>query len=132
MGVSAISSMPGGYTQNHVDVNDYYHDLDEARLPVARGVAINDDDRLRAEVIQQLICHGSLDMRRLESEFSIRFDDYFRDELKRLQPMQADGLLEIDDRQININERGSLLIRNICKVFDRYRNEQEASFSKMI
>jgi len=113
-------------------VNDYYHDLDEARLPVVRGVAINDDDRLRAEVIQQLICHNSLNMRRVESEFSIHFDDYFRDELKRLQPMQADGLLEIDDRQININERGSLLIRNICKVFDRYRNEQEASFSKMI
>lgn len=132
MGVSAISSMPGGYTQNHVDVNDYYHDLDEARLPVARGVAINEDDRLRAEVIQQLICHGSLNMRRVESEFGIRFDDYFQDELKRLQPMQSDGLLDVDDRQVNINERGRLLIRNICKVFDRYRNEQEASFSKMI
>jgi len=132
MGVSAISSMPGGYTQNHTDVNDYYRDLDEAHLPVARGVAINDDDRLRAEVIQQLICHGSLDMRRVESEFGIRFDDYFQDELKRLQPMQSDGLLDIDDRQININERGGLLIRNICKVFDRYRNEQEANFSKMI
>ncbi len=132
MGVSAISSMPGGYTQNHTDVNDYYSDLDEARLPVARGVAINDDDRLRAEVIQQLICHGNLNMRRVESEFGIDFDDYFQDELKRLQPMQADGLLDIDDRQITVNERGRLLIRNICKVFDRYRNEQEANFSKMI
>lgn len=132
MGVSAISSMPGGYTQNHTDVRDYYHDLDEARLPVYRGVAIDEDDRLRAEVIQQLICHNSLNKRRVESEYAIHFDDYFRDELERLQRMQSDGLLEIDDRQININERGRLLIRNICKVFDRYRSEQEASFSRLI
>ena len=132
MGVSAISSMPGGYTQNHTDVDDYYRDLDEGRLPIARGVAINDDDRLRAEIIQQLICHNSLDMRRVESEFAIRFDDYFRDELKQLQHMQSDGLLEIDERQINVNERGSLLIRNICKVFDRYRVDKEGRFSKLI
>ncbi len=132
MGVSAISSMPGGYAQNHTDVNDYYRDLDEGRLPIARGVAINDDDRLRAEIIQQLICHNSLDMRRVESEYAIRFDDYFRDELKQLQHMQSDGLLEIDERQIDVNERGSLLIRNICKVFDRYRVDQEGRFSKLI
>jgi len=132
MGVSAISSMPGGYTQNHTDVNDYYRDLDEGRLPIARGVAINDDDRLRAEIIQQLICHNSLDMRRVESEYAIRFDDYFRDELKQLQHMQSDGLLEIDERRIDVNERGSLLIRNICKVFDRYRVDQEGRFSKLI
>ncbi len=132
MGVSAISSMPGGYTQNHTDVRDYYRDLDEARLPVARGVAIDEDDRVRAEVIQQLICHNSLNKRRVESEYAIRFDDYFRNELERLKGMQSDGLLEIDERQISVNQRGRLLIRNICRVFDRYRSEQEASFSKMI
>ena len=132
MGVSAISFMPGGYTQNHTDVNDYYRDLEAARLPVARGVAINDDDRLRAEVIQQLICHGNLNMRRVESEFAINFGEYFASELEQLQKMQADGLLDIDERHITINERGRLLIRNICKVFDRYRADQEGRFSKLI
>lgn len=132
MGVSAISSMPGGYTQNHTDIRDYYRDLDEARLPVARGVGIDEDDRLRAEVIQQLICHNNLDKRRVESGYGIRFDEYFGDELERLQLMQSDGLLELDDGQISINERGRLLIRNICKVFDRYRNEKEARFSRLI
>jgi len=132
MGVSAISSMPGGYTQNHTDVDDYYRDLDEARLPIARGVAINDDDRLRAEIIQQLICHGDLNMQQVEREFAIHFDDYFQPELEKLQHMQADGLLEIDEQRINVNQRGSLLIRNICKVFDRYRADREGRFSKMI
>jgi len=132
MGVSAISSMPGGYTQNHTGVDDYYHDLDEARLPIARGVAIDDDDRLRAEIIQQLICHGDLNMQQVEREFAIHFNDYFQPELEKLQHMQADGLLEIDGQRINVNQRGSLLIRNICKVFDRYRADREGHFSKMI
>jgi len=132
MGVSAISSMPGGFTQNHTDIETYYSDLDKACLPVARGVAIDDDDRLRADIIQQLICHGSLDMRQVESEYAIHFDDYFAGELGQLQQMQADGLLELDKRHITVNERGHLLIRNICKVFDRYRADQEGRFSKMI
>ncbi len=132
MGVSAISSMPGGYTQNHTDLQAYYSDLDSARLPIARGVAINDDDRLRAEVIQQLICHNHLNMRRVESEFGIRFESYFEQELRQLGVMQDDGLLEVDDRQIVVNQRGRLLIRNICKVFDRYRAQEEGRFSKLI
>ncbi|VAW76783.1 Coproporphyrinogen III oxidase, oxygen-independent, partial [hydrothermal vent metagenome] len=105
---------------------------DEARLPIARGVAIDDDDRLRAEIIQQLICHGDLNIQQVEREFAIHFDDYFQPELEKLQHMQADGLLEVDGQHININQRGSLLIRNICKVFDRYRADQEGRFSKMI
>ncbi len=132
MGVSAISSMPGGYTQNHTDLQAYCSDLDSARLPIARGVAINDDDRLRAEVIQQLICHNHLNMRRVESEFGIRFESYFEQELRQLGVMQDDGLLEVDDRQIVVNQRGRLLIRNICKVFDRYRAQEEGRFSKLI
>ena len=68
----------------------------------------------------------------MESEFAVNFEDYFAAELQQIQQMQADGLLEIDERHININDRGRLLIRNICKVFDRYRADQEGRFSKLI
>lgn len=132
MGVSAISATPGGFSQNHTDIEAYYRDLDVPRLPIVRGVAINDDDRLRGEVIQRLICNNRLDTDRLEAQYGIRFSDYFSTELDRLAGMQADGLLEIDTRQLAVTARGRLLIRNICKVFDHYRGQQEQQFSKMI
>ncbi len=132
MGVSAISATPGGFSQNHTALEDYYRDLAIPRLPIARGVALNDDDRLRGDVIQQLICNNRLDTQQLESEYGIRFDDYFSAELAELAGMQADGLVELNTRQLAVTARGRLLIRNICKVFDHYRHAAEQQFSKMI
>ncbi len=132
LGVSAISSMPDGYCQNHSNLDSYYADLEVPRLPIARGVALSDDDRLRAEVIQQLICNYTLDKRRIESQFGIEFDRYFAAELVQLAGMQADELVELGEQRLDVTARGRLLIRNICRVFDRYRVEKEEKFSKMI
>jgi len=132
MGVSAISSMPGGFSQNHTAMEDYTRALEVPRLPIARGVALNNDDRLRGDIIQQLICNNRLDTARLESRYGIRFADYFSAELAQLAGMQADGLVEVEVSQLTVTARGRLLIRNICKVFDHYRNESEQQFSKMI
>ncbi|MGD8615381.1 MAG: oxygen-independent coproporphyrinogen III oxidase [Gammaproteobacteria bacterium] len=132
LGVSAISSMPGGFSQNHSKLDSYYADLEIPRLPIARGVALNDDDRLRGAVIQQLICNNTLDKGWTEAKFGIEFDRYFAAELAQLSGMQADALVELDDRRLDVTPRGRLLIRNICRVFDRYRVGQEERFSKMI
>jgi oxygen-independent coproporphyrinogen-3 oxidase len=132
MGVSAISAMPGGFSQNHVKLEDYYRDLEVPRLPIARGVALNDDDRLRGEVIQQLICNNTLETRDIETRFGMDFNSYFATELKQLQLMAQDGLIKLGDHRLDVTARGRLLIRNVCKVFDHYRVEQEEKFSKMI
>jgi len=132
MGVSAISAMPGGFSQNHTRLEDYYGDLEVPCLPVQRGVAIDDDDRLRGEIIQQLICNNTLDTRHIEDAFAIDFDRYFADELAQLQDMASDDLIRVGDQRLEVTARGRLLIRNICKVFDRYRVDSEEKFSKMI
>jgi len=46
--------------------------------------------------------------------------------------MARDQLIRIGDHRLDVTAKGRLLIRNICKVFDRYRVEKEESFSKMI
>jgi oxygen-independent coproporphyrinogen-3 oxidase len=132
MGVSAISSMPDGFAQNHSNLDDYYADLDKPRLPIARGVALDADDHLRAEVIQQLICNNTLSKQRMEEQFGIDFDRYFAGELAQLEGMQADELVRLGEQRLDVTARGRLLIRNICRVFDRYRVDSEEKFSKMI
>lgn len=132
MGVSAISSMPGGFSQNHAELPAYYAALEAERLPVARGVALSDDDRVRSQVIQSLICNNRLDVAALERDFGIDFAAYFAPELAALEGMRADGLIAIGVQELEISARGRLLIRNICKVFDQYRGQTEQKFSKLI
>ncbi|MDH3311319.1 MAG: oxygen-independent coproporphyrinogen III oxidase [Gammaproteobacteria bacterium] len=133
MGITAIGMVGNCYNQNQKTLEEYYAALDSGHLPVMRGVVLDDDDKMRREIITQLICHFSLDCGRIENLYGIRFAEYFANEMSDLDVMQHDGLLEVDDATIRIHPAGKLLIRNICMVFDRYlREKQQNRFSKVI
>ena len=133
LGVTSISQVGDCYAQNAREIEDYYARLDRDELPVLRGVELTTDDKLRREVITQLICHFELKYSAIESGFNIRFGDYFATELQELRAMQADGLVRVEADSISVAPAGRLLIRNICMVFDRYLREQKGQrFSKVI
>ena len=134
MGSTSISKVGDSYSQNEKQLEGYYARIDKGELPVFRGVELDADDRLRREVINQLICHFALDIQALEREWGIRFLDYFGAEQDELRRMQDDGLLEQDDSHITILPAGRLLVRNICMVFDRYLREPDQSrrYSRVI
>ncbi|HEX9626931.1 MAG TPA: oxygen-independent coproporphyrinogen III oxidase [Acidiferrobacterales bacterium] len=133
MGITAIGKVGDSYSQNLKTIDEYYAALDAGRLPVFRGIALSDDDKLRRAVITRLICHFELDFARIEREHGIGFRDYFADELRALAALQQDGLLQVSDDAIHVAPAGKLLIRNICMVFDKYlRAAANQRFSKVI
>jgi oxygen-independent coproporphyrinogen-3 oxidase len=98
-------------------------------------MALDADDVLRADLIQQLMCHGRIDKRALEARHGIDFDEYFAEERARLPALAADGLLLEDADAIRASSRGRLLLRIIAACFDRYLHEasaEPARFSKAI
>jgi oxygen-independent coproporphyrinogen-3 oxidase len=134
MGVTAIGMVCENYTQNVRDLEQYYAITDAGRLPLERGVELEPDDLLRREIITQLICNFSLDIKALEKKWRFTFKQQFSAELEDLQQMQSDGLLTISHDAIRVLPTGRLLVRNICMVFDRYlrNNRNKARFSKVI
>jgi oxygen-independent coproporphyrinogen-3 oxidase len=120
LGVSAISHIGDSFSQNPRDLTGWEVALDQGRLPVWRGRRLDDDDVLRADVIQQLMCQGAIDAAALEQRHHIDFDLYFSDELQRLRPLIEDGLAAWDGRRISATSRGRLLMRMIAMCFDRY------------
>ncbi len=76
--MSAISQIGDLYCQNSSDLNGYQNTLAGAQLATSRGLLVcTTDDRLRREVIQQLICNFSLVFERIEQAFNIDFRGYF-------------------------------------------------------
>ncbi len=133
MGVTSIGMVGDSYSQNMRSNDQYYERVDAGRIPVFRGVELNADDKLRREVITQLICHFHLDKRAIGERFGIDFDHYFAEELAQLEGMEQDGLLDLTAEGIQVRPEGKLLIRNICMTFDRYLREQpQRRFSKVI
>ncbi|MFT3898381.1 MAG: oxygen-independent coproporphyrinogen III oxidase [Thermomonas sp.] len=126
LGVSAISHVGDSFSQNLRDLPGWQAALDEGRLPVFRGMRMDADDVLRADLIQQLMCAGEIPVAALERRHAIDFAAYFADALQRLAPLEQDGLVRIEPRRIAATARGRLLLRNIAMCFDRYLDQPAA------
>lgn len=133
LGTTAIGKVGDSYGQNVKTLEEYTDKIDRGHLPVFRGITLNQEDKLRREVITQLICHFCLEISEIEEKYSIQFKEHFSTEWRELDVLQRDGLLTYDDQRIEILPAGRLLVRNICMPFDAYlRQSQEQRFSKVI
>ena len=120
LGVSAISRIGHSYSQNARDLPAYYAALDAGRLPLVRGLLLNQDDLIRRSVIGELMCHGELSIAAFSALHQLHFADYFAAEIERLQHLAGDGLVTLDAQTIRVTARGRLLLRNIAMCFDAY------------
>ena len=134
MGITAISSIGDNYSQNVRTLEEYAEKLHHNEIPVFRGIELEPDDILRREIINQLLCHFTLDIQQLEEKWRITFEDYFATALPRIYQMADDGLLSISEKKLEISSTGRLLARNICMEFDRYLEErrEEERYSRTI
>ena len=124
LGVSAISHIGDGYSQNPRDLPSWQAAIDDGRLPVFRGMRLSMDDQLRADLIQRLMCQGEVPIATLEWRYGIDFGEYFAESLAKLRPLAADGLVLIEPGRIKATPKGRLLLRNIAMCFDSYLQEK--------
>jgi oxygen-independent coproporphyrinogen-3 oxidase len=134
LGVSAIGRIGSAFAQNSSSTSEYETLLSCGTLPVTRGIEVDEDDRIRSDVIQRLMCHDGLRISEIESAHGISFNSYFQSELKSLTPLVNDGLVNVDDGEIEVTASGRLLMRSVAMVFDRHLNtgENDGRFSKAI
>jgi oxygen-independent coproporphyrinogen-3 oxidase len=135
IGITSISMLSDLYSQNYKNLKKYYEELDAGRLPVMRGVELSHDDRLRREVITELMCNFRLVKKDIESKYGVNFDDYFSSALRKLEPFAGDDLVTIEDDRLTITTAGRLVIRNIAMSFDAYlehKNGDRPRFSRTV
>lgn len=131
-GATAINHVGDSFAQNHKTLEMYYDAIDVGRLPIARGLDLDADDRLRADAIMQLSCQLTLDVPVIAARHGIDFWRYFSSERAALAPMVRDGLVEVRDERVTVLPRGRLLVRNICMVFDRYLSAVPTAYSRTV
>jgi oxygen-independent coproporphyrinogen III oxidase len=132
LGMSAIGKVGECHAQNERHSHGYSALLADGKLPVVRGIELDDDDRLRADVIQQLMCHGRVRFAEVEARHGIAFTSYFGRQLTRLEELERDGLIDITTEAIEVTSRGRLLVRAVAMAFDRYLEPDVARYSRLI
>ncbi|MBA2493905.1 MAG: oxygen-independent coproporphyrinogen III oxidase [Acidobacteria bacterium] len=119
-GMSAISQFQNIYAQNLKMNKEYYARVEKGEAATNVGYRLTKDDHIRRETISNLMCHLQIDKRRIEAKFGIVFDEYFADDLKKLDVFIADGLLTRDAEKIAVKGAGKLIVRNVAMCFDAY------------
>lgn len=136
LGVSAIGRIGPAFAQNHRDIERWAAEVSLGRIPVAQGLVLDDEDLLRGEIIQALMCGRRLDVRDIERRYAIEFARHFAPELERLVPLADDGLVAVATDTIEVSDRGRLLLRPIAMAFDAYlhaaRKPTEPRYSRVI
>jgi oxygen-independent coproporphyrinogen-3 oxidase len=114
IGASAIGRLPQGYVQNAVDIAGYSRAVEAGRFAIAKGIALTPDDRLRARIIERLMCGLAVDLDVVASS------DDFSAEIEALQNLAIQGAVHIEGRRIAVTEYGRPFLRLAAAAFDAY------------
>ncbi len=112
MGASSIGQTPDGFFQNARDVRDWQTLVDSGLLATVRGIIASDEDRLRAAVIERLMCFLACDI-----------PEGFDQELEALRLYEAAGIIAREGRSLRLTTPHRMAIRVIARVFDRYAGQ---------
>lgn len=119
-GVSSISQVADSFSQNAKDLATWAQCIESGKPATVRGMHTTRDDRIRAEVIQQIMCHGLVCFKDIEDRFELEFARYFHDEMNNLAGLIEDGLIALNAEALEVLPRGRFLLRVIAARFDAY------------
>lgn len=131
VGASAIGSLPQGLVQNVTQELGWRAAVARAELPIARGVALTDEDRFRSEIIERLMCDLAIDLEAVCARHGRKLAELAA-ELACLQPFADDGLVRIDGARLAVTQAGRFLVRSVCAVFDAYLAPEAQRHAKAI
>jgi len=114
LGASAIGRLPQGFVQNAPDLAGYGRAIAAGRFPIVKGLKLSDEDRLRASIIERLMCDLEVDLDRFGGGAG------FTGELAALAPLAAQGLLQIDGNRVIVTPEGRPYVRIAAAAFDTY------------
>jgi len=118
VGVTAIGDVGGAYAANLRNLARYERAVAEGRLPVERGIVRTEEDELRGAVIRRIICTLRVEWDWVRERFGVEPLERFAGALEALEPMAADGLVEIRPAGLAVTPTGRFFLRNLCMPFD--------------
>ena len=102
LGVSAISETPDCYHQNEKVIALYEKRVAKAEVPTLRGHKLTSDERRQRAQILSLMTTFAAEIDQAEHDDAVEY----------LAPLVADGLVEIDQRELRVLPEGRPFLRN--------------------
>lgn len=118
LGASSISKFPQGFAQHASGTSQYTTAVRDGKFATVRGHVFTNDDRLRARLIEMIMCDFRIDTAEILRDFDIS-----RVELEAMYQVASDafeGLPKITADGFTLPREAYPLTRMIARAFDAY------------
>ena len=130
-GASAIGRLPQGYVQNEVGTRAYEQAIASDRLATVKGYALTADDRLRAEIIERIMCDFSIDLAPVCTRHGLSAETMLRSS-SRLRDLISDGIVELDGTSLAVADDSRFLVRSVAAAFDAHLDGSKQLHSRAV
>lgn len=121
-GSSAIGRLAEGYAQNDVAIGRYANLISSGELATSKGYRLTKEDRVRAWIIERLMCDFQVDFGRIPEGFD-RQDESIGKANLPLQALLADGIVNWRGDMLTVDTQHRFLVRTVASCFDAYLGE---------
>ncbi|MBR4840474.1 MAG: oxygen-independent coproporphyrinogen III oxidase [Paludibacteraceae bacterium] len=135
LGVTGISQLTSCYAQNTKNIKEYIEEVNRGNLPIRKGYRLNSDEKVVKEVIETLMCNYQIAWESVadllgisvpEIKSIVHYDD------SALRSMAEDGIIQYDDKEIEMTELGHPFVRNVAASLDPLMQKSTKQFSKSV
>jgi len=116
-GAGALSRIGDVWCRNLPEVAAWESAIDAESLPLCCDHALDPDERLRADIVRDLLCRRRLDIRAIERRWQLDFAAHFAGTLARLRRHEELGRLTIGRDELRILSRDGDAVRIIALCF---------------
>jgi oxygen-independent coproporphyrinogen-3 oxidase len=131
LGASAIGQFPQGYVQNEVNIRAYHEQVASRRPATARGYALTADDRLRAEIIERIMCDFGVDLDPLCARHGSEARAMLR-QAARLKELIAGGVVALEGTSLAVADNSRFLVRSVAAAFDAHLDAAKGLHSRAV
>ncbi|KZL19766.1 MULTISPECIES: oxygen-independent coproporphyrinogen III oxidase [unclassified Pseudovibrio] len=127
-GCSSIGFLPQGYVQTTPSAREWERMVVDDVLPIKKGIAVDQVDLCRAEIIMQLMTYYEVDYAATAEKHGLpvsEFDSIPAD----MQDMIDDGVATLEGTVVTVTDAGRRYVRVVAAAFDTYLATQQARHS---
>jgi len=130
-GVSSISQLPNGYAQGGRDTLSWSTAVSEGRSPVMRGLSYSEEDLMRADIIERLMCDFTANPTAIATKHGFELET-LSEAFERLEGLKGDGMVEQNGDVYTIPADRRIFVRNVAQAFDVYYKPSPGRHSRAV
>jgi oxygen-independent coproporphyrinogen-3 oxidase len=130
-GASAIGRLTQGYAQNEVVLGRYAERISRGEFATAKGYALTADDRLRADLIERVMCDFQVDLAQVCGRHGVAPEAILRS-IPRLRVLEQHGIIRLKGNVLSVNDDTRFLVRSVASAFDAYLGQSGRTHSRAV